>query len=76
MKKLFKVEIMVYVMAEDEYDAAMIATRECQPEEADVEEADNVDSRWWKAIPYGSTTDATCGEIIGEQKASRLQAEN
>jgi hypothetical protein len=66
-KKLYHVEITVYVMAEDEVDAAFIATRECQPEEAEVYKADFVDSSWWKAIPYGADDDTPCGEILKMQ---------
>lgn len=65
MKQLYEVEIRVYVMAEDEQDAVQIAARECQPEEAEAYEAVSVDTIWWKAIPYGSDNDKTCGEIVG-----------
>lgn len=70
MKKFYEVEIKLYVLAEDEWEAAVIATRECQPEAAEVDEAGSVDSRWWKAIPYGSDDDKTCGEIMGELVAT------
>jgi len=66
MKRLYEVEIRVYVMAENEQDALQIAARECQPEEAEAEEAGSVDSLWWKSIPYGADDDKTCGEIMGE----------
>lgn len=70
MKKLYEVEIKVYVMAEDKEDALYIASRECQPEEAEAYEAESVDALWWKSIPYGSDDDKTCGEIIGEMIAA------
>ena len=70
MKRLYDVEIRVFVMAEDEEEARQIATRECQPEEADAEEAGSVDVFWWDSIPYGSDDDKTCGKIMAEMRAA------
>jgi hypothetical protein len=64
-KKLYRVKVVLFVMAENESDASMAATRarfdifECA-----ARKAENVDPKWNDAIPYNADDDRTCSEII------------
>ena len=71
MKKLYQVEITVFVMADDKDEAASIASVEAQPEDCEVWEARSVQSEWWDAIPYGADDDMKCGEILKQQRAAQ-----
>ena len=71
MKKLYEVEIKVYVMAEDAEEAAQIAVTDCQDTEAEAFLANSVDSEWFDVIPYGGDDDTTCGEILKSQRAAQ-----
>ena len=52
-KKLYRVKVVLYVMAENESEACVAATRarfdifECA-----AKKAENVDSEWKDAVPY------------------------
>lgn len=64
-KKLYRVKVVLYVMAENESAACVAATRarfdifECA-----ARKADNVEQGWKDAIPYNADDDRTCGEIL------------
>lgn len=69
-KKLHRVEVVLYVMAEDEYDACWAATNaRFDVFECAAEEAKTVAPEWESAIPYNSEDDHTCSEIF----TSRMQ---
>jgi hypothetical protein len=65
-KKLYRVDVVLYVMADDESDACAAATTanfdvfECVAEEARF-----VEPFWEDAVPYNSENEKTCSEIIG-----------
>jgi hypothetical protein len=72
-KKLYRVKVVLFVMAENESDACMAATQarfdifECSARKAEM-----VDPGWKDAIPYNSDDDRTCSEIMANrQKAAR-----
>lgn len=64
-KKLYRVKVVLYVMAENESAACVAATRarfdifECA-----ARKADTVEQGWKDAIPYNADDDHTCGEIL------------
>jgi|WetSurMetagenome_2_1015567.scaffolds.fasta_scaffold904008_2 hypothetical protein len=67
-KKLFRVKVTLYVMAENESDARVAATRahfdifECV-----AKKADRLEPGWEEAIPYNSDDMRTCSEILSSQ---------
>jgi hypothetical protein len=64
-RKLHRVEVVLYVIAEDEFDACWAATNarfdvfECM-----AEEAKTIDPGWENAVPYNAEDDRTCSEIF------------
>ncbi len=70
MKKLYEVEMVVYVMAENENEAHEAANDfevdipffDCK-----IYEAVSDYSNWMDAIPYGSDDDKTCREVLSNQ---------
>jgi hypothetical protein len=64
-KKLYRVKVVLYVMAENESAACIAATRarfdifECA-----ARKADTVGQDWKDAVPYNADDDRTCGEIL------------
>jgi hypothetical protein len=68
-KKLYRVRVVLFVMAEDEADASMAATRarfdifECA-----ARKAENITPEWNDAIPYNADDDRTCAEIMAEER--------
>ena len=67
MKKLYEVQMTVYVMAEDENEACSIATQfdvDIPSEDCEIYEACVVPTVWLDSIPYGSDDDKTCWEIL------------
>jgi len=77
MKKLYEVEMIMMVMAEDESDAKLVAAQNASAEnwdEFDAYEADSVKSEWWDCIPWGSDDDKTCGEIILGMRSRKFKA--
>jgi hypothetical protein len=68
-KKLFRVKVILYVMAENESEACVAATNahfdifECA-----ARKADHIDLGWESAIPYNSEDYRTCAEILAEQE--------
>jgi hypothetical protein len=65
-KKLYEVEIVAYVMAENEEDARYINidTGSC---DIDVNEADEVPEHWLDALPFNSDDDKTISQILAEK---------
>ena len=67
-KKLYRVKVVLFVMAEDEADACAAATRarfdifECAARKAEY-----VASEWNDAIPYNADDERTCAEILSNQ---------
>jgi hypothetical protein len=75
-KKLYRVKVVLFVMAESESDASVAATRarfdifECA-----ARKAENVDPGWNDAIPYNADNDRTCSEIMAnKQQTARPKA--
>lgn len=64
-KKLYRVRVVLFVMAENESDARVAATRarfdifECA-----ARKAKNIDPEWSDAIPYNADDERTCSEIL------------
>ena len=74
-KKLYRVKVTLFVMAENESDACMAATQahfdifECA-----ATKAESIDSEWNDAIPYNADDERTCSEIMANtQQAARKQ---
>ena len=71
MKKLYEVEMTVYVMAANEIEAHEAATDfevEIPFADCEIYEAGAVNSSWMEAIPYGSDDDKTCREILANNQ--------
>jgi hypothetical protein len=67
MKKLYEVQMTVYVMAVDEAQAHFVAidnSVEIPFEDCEIYEAHAVPPAWIDSIPYGSDDDKTCWEIL------------
>jgi hypothetical protein len=68
-KKLFRVKVILYVMAENESEACVAATTarfdifECA-----ARKAEQLDPGWNNAVPYNSEDYRTCAEIIADQQ--------
>ena len=64
-KELYRVRVVLFVMAESESDACVAATRarfdifECTARKADI-----VNPDWIDAIPYNADDERTCLEIM------------
>lgn len=68
-KKLYRVKVTLYVMAENESDACMAATNaKFDIFECAAKKADHLDPGWEDAIPYNSDDLRTCGEILSSQQ--------
>lgn len=65
IKKLYRVRVVLFVMAENESEACVAATRsrfdifECSARRAEF-----IDPDWSDAIPYNADDDRTCLEIM------------
>ncbi len=68
-KKLHRVKVILYVMAENESDACLAATKanfdifECR-----ARKADRLESGWEDAVPYNADGERTCAEILVSQQ--------
>jgi hypothetical protein len=68
-KKLFRVKVVLFVMAENESAARVAATNsrfdifECV-----ARKADSVDSTWKDSIPYNADDHRTCSEILTSEQ--------
>ena len=64
-KKLYCVRVVLFVMAENESDARVAATRsQFDIFECTAKKAINVSPEWKDAIPYNADDERTCSEII------------
>jgi hypothetical protein len=67
-KKLYRVKVVLFVMAEDEGEACVAATRarfdifECTARKAEYVAPD-----WNDAIPYNADDERTCAEIMSNK---------
>ena len=72
-KELYRVKVVLFVMAENESAARVAATRarfdifECV-----AKRAEKVDAEWNDAIPYNADDDRTCLEIMIEKSPAVL----
>ena len=68
-KKLYRVKVVLFVMAENESDACVAATRaRFDIFECTAKRAVKIDPEWNDAIPYNTNDDRTCSEIMGSQQ--------
>ena len=68
-KKLYRVKVTLYVMAENESEACVAATNaRFDIFECSAKKAEHVDPGWGNAIPYNSDDDRTCAEILTSQQ--------
>jgi hypothetical protein len=74
-KRLFRVKVILYVLAENESEARVAATNahfdifECA-----ARKATRLDPEWDEAIPYNSEDTRTCAEIFSSQQQVALPA--
>ena len=76
MKKLYKVEMTVYVVAETNIcavEAALEYEVEIAPDDCQSVEVKTVPKNWETAIPWGEEDDRTCAELL---KAKDKEAAN
>jgi len=73
-KKLYRVKVVLYVMAENESDACVAATKaRFDIFECIARKAVYIDPEWKEAIPFNTDDDRTCAEIMGNtQQTVRL----
>ena len=69
-KKLYRVKVVLYVMAENESDACMAATNaKFDIFECSAKKAEHIDRGWEDAIPYNSDDYRSCADVFaGQQK--------
>ncbi len=68
-KKLFRVKVVLYVMAENESEARLAATNAAfDIFECTAKKADHIEPGWGNAIPYNADDDRTCAQILASQK--------
>ena len=64
-KKLHRVRVVLFVMAENESAACVAATRaRFDIFECTARKAKNIDPEWKDAIPYNADDERTCSEIM------------
>jgi len=67
-KKLYRVKVVLFVMAEGEADACAAATRaRFDIFECTARKAETVDLEWNAAIPYNADDERTCAEIMSDK---------
>lgn len=73
-KRLYRVKVVLYVMAENESEARVAATNaRFDIFECSARKAEHVEPAWANAIPYNAEDNRTCAEIFaGQQQASYL----
>jgi len=70
-KKLYRVKVVLYVMAENESEARVAATNaRFDIFECSARKAEHVDPAWVNAIPYNAEEDRTCAEIFAGQQTT------
>lgn len=68
-KQLYRVKVILYVMAENESEARVAATNsQFDIFECTARKAEHIDSGWENAIPYNADNDRTCAEILASQQ--------
>jgi hypothetical protein len=68
-KKLYRVKVVLYVMAENESEARLAATNaDFDIFECAAKKADHIEPGWGNAIPYNADDDRTCSEILAGQQ--------
>jgi hypothetical protein len=68
-KKLYRVKVVLFVMAENESDACVAATNaKFDIFECCARKADHLERGWEDAIPYNSDDFRTCQEILAGQQ--------
>jgi hypothetical protein len=68
-KKLYRVKVVLFVMAENESDACVAATRaRFDIFECSARKAEYIDPEWNNAIPYNAEDERTCAEIMGDKQ--------
>jgi hypothetical protein len=74
-KKLYRVKVVLYVMAENESEARVAATNaRFDIFECTAKKADHIDLGWNNSIPYNADDDRTCAEILMSQPLSSQAA--
>jgi len=74
-KKLFRVKVILYVLAENESEACVAATTaRFDIFECTAHKAKYLDPGWETAIPYNSEDSHTCAEILASQPEAGLPA--
>ncbi len=64
-KKLYRVKVTLYVMAENESEACVAATNaRFDIFECNAKKAESIDPGWNNAIPYNADDERTCMEIL------------
>jgi hypothetical protein len=67
-KKLYRVKVVLFVMAEDEAEACAAATRaRFDIFECSARKAEYIDPDWNDAIPYNADDERTCAEIMSNK---------
>jgi hypothetical protein len=67
-KKLYRVKVVLFVMAEDEGQACAAATRaRFDIFECTARKADYVAPEWNDAIPYNADDERTCAQIMSDK---------
>lgn len=70
-KKLYRVKVVLYVMAENESEARVAATNaRFDIFECTARKAERIDPGWDNAIPYNAEDGRTCAEIFAGQQQS------
>jgi hypothetical protein len=68
-KKLFRVKVILYVMAENESEARVAATNaRFDIFECSARKATRLEPGWDEAVPYNSEDARTCAEIFSSQQ--------
>ena len=68
-KKLYRVRVVLFVVAENESEACLVATRSrFDIFECTARRADYVDPEWSDAIPYNADNERTCLEILNNRQ--------
>jgi hypothetical protein len=67
-KKLYRVDVVLYVMAEDESTACAAATKaDFDVFECSAEQPRFIDPFWEEAVPYNADDERTCEQIMHEK---------
>jgi hypothetical protein len=72
-KKLYRVKVVLYVMAENESEARVAATNaRFDIFECTARKAERIDPGWDNAIPYNAEDESTCAEVFARQQTGYL----